>query len=100
LVFFGGSPVRRYEVTRQLRSIPQPSICGTLSEVEGPQAIDQLSKVALVLIGGRYDAEQRQRIKEHLAQMHPHFRVTEPGIYYPYNAAEIKKLLEILVASV
>lgn len=99
LVLFGGSPVRRDEVIRQLRCIPQLSIYGTLSEAEGLQTIDQLSNVALVLIGGRYDAEQRQRIKEHLAQKHPHIRVTEPGIDYPYDAAEIKKRLEILVAS-
>lgn len=99
LVLFGGSAIRRDEVIRQLRSISGLSIYGTLSESEGLQLLDQLSRTDLVLIGGRYDAAQRQRIKTQLTQKHPHIRVTEPGIDYAYEAAEIKKQLEFLLAS-
>jgi hypothetical protein len=97
LVLFGGSPIRRDEVVRQLSTIPELSIYGTLSEEEGKEKVLELGKPQLVLIGGRYTAEQRQRIKSFLQTHSPETQITEPGIDIPYTATSIFNHIQNLV---
>jgi hypothetical protein len=100
LVLFGGNPHRRDEVIRLVKSIGDITIYGVLSEEEGMGKIQNLPKVDLVLIGGRYTEEQRIRIRAYVQQEMKHTKVTEPGVDYPYenNAikADIKSKLGIL----
>lgn len=97
LVLFGGNPVRRDEVIRNLSMIPNLSIMGTLSEQEGLEAIETLPKVDIVLIGGRYSIEQRIRIKSFIHQNYPHIQIEEPGIDYPYDEQLIHRNIQRLV---
>jgi len=97
LVLFGGNPVRRDEVIRHLKVVPDLSIIGTLSEAEGLEKLKQLPRVDIVLIGGRYDAAQRQRIKDFVSRQLPHARVTEPGVDYPYDERIILQHVQRLV---
>ncbi|MGV3596546.1 MAG: hypothetical protein ACO1PI_01690 [Bacteroidota bacterium] len=98
LVLFGGNPIRRDEVIRHLKTIPDLSIIGTLSEEEGINTLEQLPKVDIVLIGGRYSTEQRIRIKSFIVDKYPHIKITEPGIDYPYAEdlirAHVAKMIE------
>lgn len=89
LVLFGGNPLRRDEIIRHLKTLSQLTIIGTLSEEEGLAVIRDLPKTDMVLIGGRYNAEQRERIKSYLTKTYPHIKVTEPGLDYPYEEARI-----------
>lgn len=85
LVLFGGNPLRRDEMIRHLRVIPDLSIIGTLSEEEGIRVIENLPRVDLILIGGRYTPQQRLSIKNFINQYYPHIKITEPGVEYPYD---------------
>lgn len=84
LVLFGGNPYRRDEVIRQMMTLPGVTIYGTLSEAEGIDKLKSLSRVDLVLIGGRYSDEQRVRIRAYVKANLPGTPVTEPGYDYPY----------------
>jgi len=97
LVLFGGNPARRDEVIRQLKNIPDLSIIGTLSEEEGIDTVKKLKKVDLVLIGGRYNPEQRIRIRSFMAANYPHIKITEPGVDYPYNEVLIMQHVQQLM---
>lgn len=97
LVLFGGNPLRRDEVIRHLKTVTDLSIIGTLLEEEGIKVIQELPKVDLVLIGGRYTTEQRFRIKTFIAENYPHIKVTEPGIEYPYDEEMIKNQVQKLM---
>ena len=85
LVLFGGNPFRRDEMIRHLKTIPDLSIVGTLSEEEGIKALQSLPQTNIVLIGGRYNASQRIRIKKFVDEHFPNVKLTEPGIDYPYD---------------
>lgn len=67
---------------------------------QGIQRLTGMKKVDLVLIGGRYDDEQRMRIRKYLKEHFPGVATTEPGYQYPYDDTEImndiKKKLRIL----
>lgn len=89
LVLFGGNPHRRDEVIRQMMTIPNVSIYGTLSEEEGMEKLKNLPKVDLVLIGGRYSEEQRLRIRAFVKSNLPQTPITEPGHDYPYENTAI-----------
>jgi len=90
LVLFGGSPHRRDEVVRSLSTIKGLTIIGTLSEEEGISTIMKLPKVDIVLIGGRYTNDQRNRIKKFISENHPHILISEPGYDYLYEEDQIK----------
>ena len=89
IVLFGGNPYRRHEVVSLIESMGQVTVYGTLSEAEGMAKIQALPRVDLVLIGGRYTQEQRQRIRRYVQQHLPNASITEPGVDYPYHNASI-----------
>ena len=84
-VIFGGSPHMRDGVIRVFEQWGKATVYGTLSEEEGLQKLGALEKVHLVLIGGRYTAEQRVRIKAAAKRMHPYLQTSEPGFDYAYD---------------
>lgn len=89
LLLFGGNPFKRDQVIRQMMTLPGLSIIGALSEEEGFHKLNSLPKTDLVLIGGRYTDEQRQRIRNFVKTNYPDTPVTEPGYDYPYDNAAI-----------
>jgi len=90
VVLFGGNPNRRDEVISLLNTLGNISVYGTLSEEEGIFQLKALSKVDLVLIGGRYTDTQRERIRAFITANLPHAKITEPGWHYPYQNEAIK----------
>ena len=91
LVIFGGSPVRRDEVLQLIKSIDiDITAYGALNEDEGIQLLQNLPRINLVMIGGRYNVEQRLRIKQFISSNLSGTNITEPGIEYPYNDQLIK----------
>lgn len=98
VVLFGGSPYRRDEVVRDLSQIGDITIYGTLGEEEGFAKIEELDrKVDLILIGGRYDDEQRKRIAAFVKADMPNTKLTQPGIDYPYEVVTIRENVRKLV---
>ncbi|MEM8810055.1 MAG: hypothetical protein AAGF01_28895 [Cyanobacteria bacterium P01_G01_bin.38] len=100
VVLFGGNPQRRHEVIEQLQYLGDITIYGTLSEAEGIAKLEELGdRVDLVLIGGRYTSEQRQRIQAWIAKHLPQTKITQPGHDYPYSneaiVADVAKQLKI-----
>ena len=91
LVIFGGNPHRRHEVLTMLKPLGDITMYGTLSEAEGLMKLQALPRVDLVLIGGRYDASQRKRIKSFVEKELPNTRVTQPGYDYPYENEVIQR---------
>jgi hypothetical protein len=89
IVLFGGNPFRRDEVINHLKQLGDITIYGTLSEEEGMKKITTLPKVDLVIIGGRYSAEQRIRIRKFVAAHVPQTKMSEPGVDYPYETEAI-----------
>lgn len=97
LVLFGGNPIRRDEVIRHLMVIPNLTIVGTLSEAEGMEALKRLPRVDVVLIGGRYNMNQRKRIKSYVAVNLPQAKVNEPGVDYTYNEQMITESIKRMI---
>lgn len=99
VLLFGGNPERRHEVIEQLQRLGDITVYGTLSEAEGMTKLAALGGVDLVLIGGRYTLEQRQRIQAWLIEHCPQAKITQPGHDYPYSneaiVADVAKQLEI-----
>lgn len=86
MVIFGGNPHRRDEVLRHLSTLGDLGAYGALSEAEGYALLEQhKDRVKLVLIGGRYTAEQRVRIKAWCRARFPEMAFTEPGVDYAYD---------------
>lgn len=100
VLLFGGSPDRRHQVIKLISEIGELTIYGALNEEEGIRFLKELSKVDLVLIGGAYTDEQRQRIRQYIAHNNPNIKITEPGIQYQYSNVniqnDIKAKLEII----
>jgi hypothetical protein len=96
IVIFGGSPHRRHEIVNLLLPIENLSIYATLSEAEGMQKIKELGKIDIVLIGGRYSPQERQRIREFIAEKMPNVAITEPGFQYEYSNALIFEKIRTL----
>lgn len=85
MVMFGGNAHRRDEVLRALATLGDFGAYGALSEDEGYALLQQhKDRVKLVLIGGRYSAEERVRIKAWCRERFPHMAFTEPGVDYAY----------------
>lgn len=73
MVLFGGNPHRRDEVLRHLSTLGDLGAYGALSEEEVYTLLEQhKDRVKLVLIGGRYSAEERVRIKAWCRERFPH----------------------------
>ncbi|MGL4630732.1 MAG: hypothetical protein ACRCVT_05940 [Leadbetterella sp.] len=85
IVIFGGSPYRRHEIIELLSPIENLSIHATLSEEEGMAKINELGRINMVLIGGRYSEEQRHRIRNYVHKNYPEAAITEPGFSYAYS---------------
>jgi len=99
VVLFGGSPYRRNDVIKQIAQLGDVTVYGTLSEQEGIAKIEELDrKVDIVLIGGRYTTEQRQRITHWLEENLPKVSLSQPGVDFPYSdeaiVNDIKKKLK------
>lgn len=91
MVLFGGNPHRRDEVLRALATLGDLGAYGALSEEEGYALLEQhADRVKLVLIGGRYTAEQRVRIKAWCRERFPSIAFTEPGVDYAYDHEQTK----------
>lgn len=89
VLVFGGNPQRRAEVVSLLKTASDLNVYAALSESSGLETLDQLVNLDLVLIGGRYDQDQRNRIREKLAQRFPLANISEPGFDYPYSNERI-----------
>lgn len=91
IVIFGGNEQRRNDVLLMIKSIGEITAYGALSEEEGLEMLKTLPKVNLVLIGGRYDDNQRIRIRQYVRNNLPGVKTTEPGYDYQYDNKEIEK---------
>ena len=92
IVLFGGNPDRMNEIISLIKdSFKTVTAIGIFSEEEGLQKLSTLKKIDLVLIGGRYSAEQRIRIRNYVKEHFPLVQTTEPGHQYPYDNVEILK---------
>ncbi len=89
ILVFGGNPQRRAEVVSLLKTASDLNIYAALNESSGLETLEQLIDLDLVLIGGRYDQDQRNRIREKLAQKFPIASISEPGFDYPYSNERI-----------
>jgi hypothetical protein len=96
IVIFGGSPHRRHEIVNLLLPIENLSIYATLSETEGMSKIKELGKIDIVLIGGRYAPQERERIRKFIAEQMPNVAITEPGYQYEYSNALIFEKIKTL----
>ena len=86
------------KVIRELSSLGDVTIYGTLREEEGLAKIEELNgKVDLVVIGGAYTDEQRKRIKAWLAQKYPQIKLTQPGSDYPFSNDAINENFQKLL---
>jgi hypothetical protein len=94
LLLFGGNVERRHEIISLMQSLTNLSVYGALSEEEGMEMLQQLPKVDLVLIGGRYSDEQRIRIRTFLQNNYPATQLTEPGVDYAYSNEAIFKTVQ------
>lgn len=94
VVLFGGNPYRRHEVISLIETLGGVTVYGTLNEAEGMSKIQALSKVDLVLIGGRYSEDQRQRIRGYVKENLPTTQITEPGFDYPYSNTSIENAIK------
>ena len=91
MVIFGGNPEMRNHVISMLADFGKVTAYGTLCEEEGIRLLSTLPKVDFILIGGRYDAAQRKRIKKFIAENLPNTFTSEPGIDYPYGDEGVLK---------
>lgn len=90
IVLFGGNPQRRHDVIELLKGLGDINTYGTLNEEEGMAKLKELGdRVTLVLIGGQYTTEQRQRIQTWVSAHLPQAQITQPGHDYPYSNAAI-----------
>jgi uncharacterized pyridoxamine 5'-phosphate oxidase family protein len=85
VVVFCGNPEMRDRVVGMLEEFNKVTVFATLSEEEGMKRLKILPKVNFVLIGGRYNEEQRVRIRKYLKENRPEAFTSEPGIDYPYG---------------
>lgn len=90
MVVFGGNPDMRHRVVTMLEEFNRVTVYATLSEEEGLNKLKSLPSVHFVLIGGRYSASQRERIRNFVRQNMPQVHISEPGIHYPYGDDGVK----------
>lgn len=91
MVIFGGNPQMRDHVVGMLEEFGKVTVHATLSEEEGMNGLKTLPKVNFVLIGGRYDEQQRVRIRKYVKENLPGTFTSEPGIDYPYGDEGVKQ---------
>jgi hypothetical protein len=91
MVIFGGNPKMRDHVVGMLEEFGKVTVYATLSEEEGISRLKTLPKVDFVLIGGKYDEQQRVRIRKYVKENLPGTFISEPGIDYPYGDEGVKK---------
>ncbi len=95
MVIFGGNAEMRDHLVGMLSDFNKVTVYATLSEEEGMQRLKTLQKVNFVLIGGRYDEEQRVRIRKYVNENMPGTFTSEPGIDYPYGDEGVKNDLTV-----
>lgn len=91
VVIFGGNPEMRHHVVGMLQEFGKVTVYATLSEEEGMNRLKTLPTVNFVLIGGRYNEQQRVRIRKYVKENLPGTFTSEPGIDYPYGDEGVKK---------
>lgn len=92
VVLFGGSPIRRDEIIRLISEGIDLNVYGTLNEDEGMEKLSELNnEIDIVLIGGRYTYNQRNRISGWVEQNLPNVKLSRPGFDFPYSNEEIRK---------
>ncbi len=97
VLLFGGNIERRHEIILLLQPLSNVSVYVALSEEEGIEKLQTLSKIDVILIGGRYTEEQRVRIRNFVHSNYPDVKITEPGYHYPYNNEAIFNSIKNLV---
>lgn len=97
MLIFGGNPSRMYNVKTYLSQIENLNITGVFSEEEGLDVLQRKENNSfdLILIGGRYTNEQRERILSSANNI----LITQPGIDYPYSDENIYLHVERLLNS-
>jgi hypothetical protein len=95
MVIFGGNPQMRDHVVGMLAEFNRVTVYAALSEEEGLQMLKTLPRVNFILIGGRYNQEQRIHIRNYVKENLPHAFTSEPGIDYPYGDEGVKNDLTI-----
>lgn len=99
ILIFGSNPYLRDQVVRQLASLADINVYGTLNETEGFEMFNSLSKVDLILIGQAYSAEQRIRIKASVKDTMSNTLIAEPGIDFSVEGdgvqQNVKRLLSL-----
>jgi hypothetical protein len=97
LLLFGGNAERRHEIISLLQPLTNLSVFGVLSEVEGIEKMKTLAKVDFLLIGGRYNEEERVRIRSFIHTNYPGVQITEPGYHYAYSNQAIFNNIQKMV---
>lgn len=90
MLIFGGNPEMRDHVVSMLEDFNKVTAYAALSEEEGIKSLKTLPKVDFILIGGRYNEEQRIRIRKFVKENLPSAFISEPGIDYPYGDEGVK----------
>jgi len=90
VLIFGGNPNMRDHVVGMLEDFNKVTVYATLSEEEGIKSLKTLPKVDFILIGGRYNEEQRIRIRKFAKENLPSTFISEPGIDYLYGDEGVK----------
>lgn len=97
VLIFGSNPHLRNHVVRDLGSIGNLNVYGTLNENEGFEMFHSLPKVDLILIGQAYSVEQRKRIKLIVRDKSPNTQITEPGVDFSVENDGVKRQVKTLL---
>ena len=89
VMIFGGNAAMMDQVVREFISFADVNIFGALSLEEGIELLRSHTLVKFVLIGGRYDEQQRIIIRKFVQANLPSAVVSEPGLYYQYSHENI-----------
>ncbi|MCX6180347.1 MAG: hypothetical protein NT150_00270 [Bacteroidetes bacterium] len=99
VIIFGGNAVMMDQVVREFISVADANVFGALSLEEGIELLREHPTVKFVLIGGRYDEQQRKIIRKFAQENLPPAVVSEPGVNYLYNHENIIKHLQSTIHS-
>jgi hypothetical protein len=97
VLIFGSNPYLRDQVVKELASLEDISVYGTLNETEGFEMFYELPKVDLILIGQAYSTEQRIRIKRKVKDRMPNSLIAEPGIDFSVAGGGVRQNVKRLL---